>query len=171
MSFRAAGSDYDGSIYVSHWTLDRDDLGGTTNAYVLRMDNAGNTERIFLDINPDLVPKLDDAITVNPVDGSLWMNIETADTTRDVVRIDVANAADQGGGDYLAGATIVIEDLGYNVGRSSMTFSPDGTQLAIGAPDGQDALYVYDIIPEPATLGMFGILGIAMLWIRRKFTV
>ena len=170
-SIRGATSSYEGKVYISHWTLDLDDLGGTTNAYVLRLDNAGNTERIFLDIDPDLVPKLDDAITVNPEDGSLWMNIETADTTRDVIRVDVVNAADQGGGDFLASTTVVIEDLGYNVGAYSMAFSPDGEQLALGAPDVQDRLFVYDIIPEPATIGLFGILGVAMLWIRRKFTV
>ncbi|RLA56569.1 MAG: hypothetical protein DRR04_13955, partial [Gammaproteobacteria bacterium] len=42
---------------------------------------------------------------------------------------------------------------------------------AIGAPDGQDSLYVYDIIPEPATIGLFGFLGVVMLWIRRKFMI
>ena len=164
-SIRGAANEVDGNLYISHWTLDTDDLGGTTRAYVIRLDSAGNTERIFLDIDAADVPKLDDAISVNP-DGSLWMNIETADTTRDVIRVDVVNAADQGGGDYLADTTVVIEDLGFNVGANSMAFSPDGKLLALGAPDGQDQMFVY-IIPEPATVGMFGFLGVAMLWIRR----
>jgi len=170
-SIRGTANEVDGNLYISHWTLDTADLGGSTKAYVIRLDSAGNTERIFLDIDPTAVPKLDDAITVNPDDGSLWMNIETADATRDVIRVDVMNAADQGGGDYLAGTTVVIEDLGFNVGANSMAFSPDGKQLAFGAPDGQDMLYVYDIIPEPATIGLFGFLGVVMLWIRRKFMI
>ncbi len=165
-SIRVVASDYEGKLYLSHWTLDVADLDGTDRAYVLRVDSDGNTERIFLDIDASLVPKLDDAIAINPADGSLWMNIETADSTRDVVRVDVANAAAVGS-DYLASASIVIEDLGYNVGANSMAFSPDGALLAVGAPDGQDLMYVYNIVPEPAGLVLLSV-GAVMALRRRR---
>lgn len=148
VSFRAAASGYDGQVYVAHYDLDVDELNGTTNAYVFRLDSAGNSERIFLDIDPAAAPRLDDAIAVNPADGSLWMVIVAADATRDVFRVDVANAVAADGG-FLAETTLVIEDLGYNIGAYSMAFSPDGAQLALGQPDGQDQIHVYSTIPEP----------------------
>ena len=168
--FRGAVSDTDGKVYMAHYTLDLDDLGGTTNAYVLRLDSAGNTERIFLDIDPADVAKLDDSLTINPDDGSLWMAIEDTDATRDIFRIDLANAVATNG-DYLAMTTLVIEDSACdNVGVSAMAISPDGRLLALGNPGGattgQDAMYLY-VIPEPATIGLFGFLGLALLWIRR----
>ena len=169
-SIRGTANEVDGNLYISHWTLDTADLDGTTRAYVIRLDSAGNTERIFLDINAADVPKLDDSITVNPVDGSLWMAIEDTDATRDIFRVDVANAVATNG-DYLAMTTLVIEDSDcVNVGANAMAISPDGRLLALGNPSGQDSMYLY-VIPEPATIGMFGFLGVAMLWIRRTFMI
>ncbi len=148
VSFRAAASGYDGMVYVAHYDLDVDELNGTTNAYVFRLDSAGNSERVFLDIDPASVSHLDDAIAVNPADGSLWLVIAAADGTRNVFRVDVANAAAVDGG-FLAETTLVIGDLGYNIGAYSMAFSPDGAQLAFGNPYGQDQIYVYNTIPKP----------------------
>ena len=51
------------------------------------------------------------------------MAIEAADATRDVFRGDVANAVAADGG-FLAEITLVIEDLGHNIGAYSMAFSP-----------------------------------------------
>ena len=168
--FRGAASSADGNVYLAHYTLATDELNGTTNAYVLRLDSAGNTERIFLDVNAADVAKLDDAITINQTDGSLWMAIEDTDATRDIYRVDVANAVATNG-DYLASTTLVIEDSDCgNVGVDAMAISPDGMFLALGNPSGQDSMYVYTI-PEPATVGMFAFLGIVMLWIRRKFAI
>ena len=168
--FRGASSSVEGKLYLAYYTTALDDLGGTTNAYVLRLDSAGNTERIFLDVDPADVATLDDAITINPTDGSLWMAIQDTDDTRDIYRIDVANAVATNG-DYLATTTLAIEDSDCsNVGVSALAISPDGKFLAIGNPSGQDSMYIYTI-PEPATLGMFGFLGAAVLWIRRKFMI
>ncbi len=66
---------------------------------------------------------------------------------------------------------MVINDLGFDPGINGIGISPDGKQLALGAPGGTDSLYIYNIIPEPATIGLFGFLGVAMLWIRRRFAV
>ena len=170
--FRGAPSDVEGKIYLAYYTTAMDDLGGTTNAYVLRLDSAGNTERVFLDVDPDAVATLDDAIAINPTDGSLWMAVQNPDDSRDIYRIDVANAVATNG-DYLAETTLAIEDSECgNVGVYSMAISPDGEFLALGDPGdavtGQDQMFVYSI-PEPSTLGLFGLLGASLYWVRRKF--
>jgi len=165
-----AGSDVEGLLYLSHkGTVDEDLLGGVNKRYVIRMDSAGNTERVFLDIDPTVLGTLDDGLEINQANGSLWML--TKGTTFDLYRIDVANAADQGGGDYLASIDHVIADIGFDPGINGMALSPDGKQLALVGPGGADTMYMYDIIPEPATIGLFGFLGVAMLWIRRKFAI
>jgi sugar lactone lactonase YvrE len=161
-TLRLDSSEYDGYIYFARTTLETAELDGTTNAFVIRLDGNGVTSRIFLDIAAASVPGLDDAVAINPVDGSLWLNINDGDT-RNVFRVDVANAVATNN-DYLAETLLVIGDLGYNVGFNSMAFSPDGKQLAFGAPTGQDAMYVYDVIVTTSPYGEwvkgFGLSGV-----------
>ena len=168
---RFAVSEYDAKGYVVTTTLKTADLGGITRAYVVRVDSAGTQERVFLDIAATEVAAIDNAIEIDPADGSLWMPIKDSDgSTYNLFRVDVGNAVATNG-DFVASVDMVIEDMGYTTAINGMAISPDGAQLAIGVSTGQDTIYVYDIIPEPATMGMFALLGAAMLWIRRKFAI
>ena len=86
-------------------------------------------------------------------------------------RVDVLNATDQGSGDFLAPVTAEITldgDDGYNVGTNGLTFSPDGKYLAVGAPSGRDSIYVYQLVPEPGTIALLGLVGLGILLWRRR---
>jgi len=165
-----AGSDVEGKIYSFHsGGIDHADLDGTDRAFVTRIASDGTLERVFLDTDVSALGLIDAGLEVNQTDGSLWMIMNNGGT-RNVFRVDVANAAATNS-DYFASASMVINDLGFDPGINGIGISPDGKQLALGAPGGTDSLYIYNIIPEPATIGLFGFLGVAMLWIRRRFAV
>jgi len=78
--------------------------------------------------------------------------------------------------DLTVGAPIV----GYNTINSSGAVSFGGgdtfwlrRENLNGAADGayQLGAVSFDVVPEPATLGLFGLLGGGMLWIRKRFTI
>jgi len=156
-SLRGDASEFDGHLYFVRTTLESADLNGSARAYVSRLDSAGTLERVFLDIDPAMVSTLDDAIAINPVDGSLWMNVQDVNGSdadrRNIYRVDLANAASLGGGDYLAAVSLAIWNTGYNVGKNGMAISPDGRQLATACPNGQDRILVYDIVSESPFIG------------------
>ena len=150
-SWRIATSDYDGMIYmISDGTALTDTLGGTNRIYLYRMDSAGNRTRIFLDgLLPSDIVQVDDSIAVNPVDGSVWFPVEVPDqNTRSVIRVDIANAVAQGGGDYLASACRPIYNIGNkNVAVNGITISPDGKLLAFAGGYGSDSVHIFRIKP------------------------
>jgi sugar lactone lactonase YvrE len=146
--FRAAVSDVDGLVYIVHEVLDRAGLNGTTKPYVLQLSGAGETARFFLDMDASEAVRLDDAVAVNPVDGSLWMVLLGNDgVTRNVFRVDVRNAA-KTKDSYLASVAPVIRNLDCNPGAYSMAFSPDGKQLVFADADLRDRIYIYALLPE-----------------------
>ena len=86
------------------------------------------------------------------------------------------NASDVSEKDLTIGAPIV----GYNTINASGAVSfGDGATFWLrrenlnGAADGayQLGAVAFDVVPEPATLGLFGLLGGGMLWIRKRFTI
>jgi hypothetical protein len=164
-SLRGATSEYDGYAYWATTTLHSADLGGTTKYYMNRINGDGVAQRVFLDIDASLLAgSIDDTLEVNQIDGSVWTVLVMTDGSHVITRIDVANMADQGGNDYLASLTGELA-IDYNVGVNSMAISPDGQYLALGAPDGQDMIYVYNLIPEPMTLVM---LACGSLFLRNR---
>lgn len=153
-SYRMETSDFDGKIYYTYYHPHTADLNGSNRVYIVRMDSAANKERIFLDVPPEEVAKLDDTIAVNPVDGSVWMGFYVYATDempiRTIYRVDVANAVlAQGTSDYLASTARVIYNVGMqNIAKNGMAISPDGTQLAVGNPSGTDGIIIFDIVPS-----------------------
>ena len=144
-TIRGDTSSFDGYAYFVNYDMPTADSGGgVMRKYINRIKGDGVLERIFLDIDPSEVTKIDSAVAVNQFDGSFWMAVNNG--THDVFRVDVANAVSLGGSDYLAGITLEIKDLGYDVPNYSMTISPDGKLLAIGWDSGVDRMYVYNII-------------------------
>ncbi len=79
------------------------------------------------------------------------------------------------------GLTVPTPGVGtYDVvsGTDSVTFGDGGTFWLRrvnqnGASDGayQLGAVTFDVVPEPATLGLFGLLGGGMLWIRKRFSI
>jgi 3',5'-nucleoside bisphosphate phosphatase len=143
-TIRGGTSSYDGYAYWADYSLP---AGANNNPYISRINGNGVLERIFLDIDADTIGGLDSAVAINPADGSFWMTVNNG--TRDIYRVDVANAVSQGGTDYLADITLEIADLGYDVPHYAMAFSPDGKLLAICWDAGVDKLYIYNIVPGP----------------------
>ena len=151
-ALRGDASEFDGHLYFVRTTLESADLDGKPRAYVSRIDSAGTLERVFLDIDPAAISTLDDAMAINPVDGSLWLNVQDVHGSdperRNIYRVDLAHAAPLGGGDYLAEVGLAIWNTGHNLGKNGMAISPDGRQLATACPDGQDRVVVYDIVSQ-----------------------
>ena len=149
-SLRGDASEFDGHLYFVHMVLETAELNGSPSAYVLRLDSAGNIERIFLNIDPAAVSSLDDAMAINPVDGSLWLNVQDINGSnaerRNIYRVDLATTVSLGGDDYLAEVSLVVWNTGHNLGKNGMAISPDGKQLATVCPDGQDRIQIYDIV-------------------------
>ncbi len=169
----ADSSDYDGYAYLSSknlFTANVASVGSESLAFVNRVNASGFLERVFLDLDMSSLASgmaIDDAVAVNPADGSLWVatgNGSDDTATHIFYRLDLANLTDLGGGDYLAATTAEITLTGsnnHNVATNAMTFSPDGKQLVVGDSDGVDNLYVYSI-PEPATLVLLSLGGILL---------
>ncbi len=160
-TIRGDTSSFDGYAYFVNYDMPTADSGGgVMRKYINRINGSGVLERIFLDIDPSEVTKIDSAVAINQADGSFWMAVNNG--THDVYRVDVANAVPQGGNDYLADITLEIGDLGYDVPNYSMAISPDGKLLAIGWDSGVDRMYVYDIStisPYMAWAEEFGLSG------------
>jgi len=151
-SLRMDTSEYDGKIYFTYYHPNTADLNGSNRVYIVRMDNAGSMERIFLDVPPEEVATLDDTLAVNPVDGSVWMGFYAAAEAniRTIYRVDVANAVlAQGASDYLAPTVRAIYNVGLNnLAKNGMAISPDGTQLVVVNPNSKDMMMIFDIHAE-----------------------
>ena len=162
-TIRGATSGFDGYAYFADYGLPG--TGANNNPYINRINASGVLERILLDIDADSIGGLDSAVAINEADGSFWLAVNNG--THDVYRVDVANAVSQGGNDYLADITLEVADLGYDVPNYSMAISPDGELLAIGWDSGVDKMYVYDIVPEPAAIGLIAMASIGLFVSRR----
>ncbi|MCC6491440.1 MAG: PEP-CTERM sorting domain-containing protein, partial [Pirellulales bacterium] len=166
LNLKGQFSPVDNHAYIAYATSPL--VGGTAAIY--RVDLAGNLETILLDGIATALD-LDDSVAVNPADGSVWLPINTGGTDRTYYRVDVASAAEQSPGVYLADTTVEFTATGFNGGVNSVTFSPDGRWLAVGVPDGSDTLYLLrTTIPEPASAALAGLaaLGCAAAGRRRK---
>lgn len=165
-SIRGDSSNVDGYGYFARTVVETADLAGTVRPFINRFKGDGILERVFLDIDAGLFSTtLDDVIQVNPRDGSVWLSINETNGDKSFYRVDVVNASDESGGDFLAGLSLEISHTGtdaYNVGSNSMAFSPDGKFLVMGASSGIDSMYVYQLIPEPATWVLLSIAGLVM---------
>ncbi len=172
-SLYAATSEVDGYAYIARHAsevLQTDVVNGETLPFINRMKSDGQMERIFLD-DATMSTLIDGCIEVNPADGSVWIATRTTDGAEDHIfyRIDVLDATDLGGGDFLATITpeiTITGDDGYNVGTNGMAISPDGKFLAVTAPTGRDWMYVYTI-PEPASAALLCV-GAVMILRRRR---
>jgi glycerophosphoryl diester phosphodiesterase len=146
-SIRGETSSYDGYAYWADYDLPAG--GANNNPYIYRINGNGVLERIFLDIDADAIGGLDSAVAVNPADGSFWMAIDDGGT-RNVYRVDAANAVLLSGTDYIADITLEIGNLGYDVPHHAIAFSPDGKLLVIGWDSGVDRLYIYHTVDPDA---------------------
>jgi len=163
---RCASSEVDGKLYFARDTMETVDVGGTIYPAIHRIDGSGVLETIAIDMpTGETFTLLDNSMAVNPVDGSVWLPRigDDADSLRSVVRVDVASAADQGGGIYLADATVEIawDDVGFNIGTSGVCWSPDGKTFVVNNPSGIDSLHIFSV-PEPSACLLIG-LGLACL--------
>lgn len=171
----ADSSAYDGYAYLSHTdplTNQVDIVGALPKMFIYRTNSSGTLQRVFLNLDIFTLPtglKIDDAMAINPVDGSIWIPMGTGSsetTTHIYYRIDAANMTDLGGGDFIAATTAEITLTGtdnHNIATNSMAISPDGTTLVVGNSDGVDNLHVYGIvIPEPATIALLSLGGLLL---------
>lgn len=150
-NIRGAASNVDGFAYIARTEIPTANSGSGTKAYINRIKGNGVLQRVFLNVGGGTIASLllDDAITINPVDGSLWLVLYESETSnsRFVYRVDVANATLISGTDYMANATLEISlpalDGMYNIGVNSIAFSPDGKLLVLGAPSGRDMLHIF----------------------------
>ncbi len=130
---------------------------------------------------------------------SIWQNVSAngsgvADGTKDyTLSFDVYQSSTIAGGAWLT-ATIQMLDAGMNASMGAigtptglpadswqpveLTFSADagfdGSQIQVfvqGAGGTYIDNVVLEAIPEPATMGLFGLLGGSILWIRKRFTI
>ena len=163
-NIRGMFSSYDNFGYLTYAALPLE--GGTAAIY--RVDLLGNLQTILLNgITSSL--SLDDSIAVNPVDGSVWLPIITTGTNRTYYRVDVATAALQSPGVYLANTTAEFTATGFNGGQNSVAFSPDGRWLAVAVPDGADTIYLLRTnVPEPASLALAGVATLGCLAVSRR---
>lgn len=152
LNIKGQFSTFDNNAYIAYATIPL--VSGT--AAINRVDLAGNLQTILLNgITSTLT--LDDSVAINPIDGSVWLPINTGGTDRTYYRVDVANAALQSPGVYLANTTAEFTATGFNGGVNSTAFSPDGRWLAVAVPDGADTIYLLrTVVPEPASLGLAG---------------
>jgi hypothetical protein len=128
--------------------------GGMTAIY--RLSLGGTLETILLNGYTASL-SIDDGIAVNPIDGSVWLPVNTGGTTRSYLRVDASNAALQSPGVYLANVTQEFTASDLNAGQNSLAFSPDGRFLAVANPDGADTLYLFAAnVPEPTTTVLAG---------------
>ena len=123
---------------------------------IYRLSLGGTLETILLN-GYTVSLSIDDGIAVNPIDGSVWLPVNTGGTTRSYLRVDAANAALQSPGVYLANVTQEFTASDLNAGQNSLAFSPDGRFLAVANPDGADTLYLFAAnVPEPTTTVLVG---------------
>jgi hypothetical protein len=164
LNLKGQFSPFDNYAYIAYATSPLE--SGTAAIY--RVDLAGNLQTILLNgITSALT--LDDSVAVNPVDGSVWLPINTGGTNRTYYRVDVASAALQSPGVYLANTTAEFTATGFNGGVNSTAFSPDGHWLAVGVPDGSDTLYLLrTTVPEPASLALAGVATLGCVAVSRR---
>lgn len=150
-NFRGDASNFDGYAYFARLDISTASLGGTTRPYIERVKGDGVLQRMFLDVPANLMSQtLGNAIKINQTDGSVWLPVNDSGDKK-FYRVDVANAATQGGNDFLAGISEEITLTGsdaYSIGTNSMAFSPDGKFLAVGTAAGRDAMHVYHLEVE-----------------------
>lgn len=165
LNIKGQFSSFDNNAYLAYATFPL--VSGTAAIY--RVDLAGNLQTILLDGVTSALA-LDDSIAINPIDGSVWLPINTGGTNRTYYRVDVAGAALQSPGVYLADTTAEFTATGFNGGVNSTAFSPDGRWLAVAVPDGSDTIYLLQTVPEPASLALAGLaaVGCAAAGRRRK---
>jgi len=164
-NIRGSYSTFDNHGYFSY--ADTPLEGGTTAIY--RLTLGGTLETILLNGYTASL-SIDDGIAVNPIDGSVWLPVNTGGTTRSYLRVDTASAALQSPGVYLANVTQEFTASDLNAGQNSLAFSPDGRFLAVANPDGSDTLYLFAAnVPEPATIAL-AVSGLLLVTASRRRT-
>jgi hypothetical protein len=153
---RGTVSSVDGFAYIIRMAIPTAESGSGVKPYINRINASGILQRVFINVSGNLSSTLDDSITVNPVDGSIWFvvsNYGGVANDRAIYRIDAANTSSLNANDYIANTTLEIALTGtdsFNIGVNDLAFSPDGRFLTAGCPSGQDKLYVYTAIANPA---------------------
>ena len=163
LNIKGQFSPFDNNAYVAYATFPL--VSGTAAIY--RVDLAGNLQTILLDGVTSALT-LDDSIAINPIDGSVWLPINTGGTNRTYYRVDVAGAALQSPGVYLADTTAEFTATGFTGGVNSTAFSPDGRWLAVAVPDGSDTIYLLQTAPEPASLALAGLAALGCVAVGRR---
>ena len=168
---RGKASVVDNKFYFARMAIPTVEVGSASYPVIYRVGGDSVLETIAINLPAgETLVNLDDSLTVNPADGSVWLIKYDADNRRVVLRVDVAAAANQGGGVYLANATNEIEwsaAENFNVGVNDLTWSPDGKTFVVANPSGTDALHVFTAIPEPGVCVLVG-LGLMLLALVRR---
>jgi hypothetical protein len=179
-AYRGAASPVEGKFYFADNNtngMKTVDIGGTVYPAILRVGGNMTLETVALNLPVgETFTQLDDAVAVNPVDGSVWL-VRNVGGERSVVRVDTATAVSQGGNVYLAPSSVEItwDNEAFDCGINSMCFSPDGKYLAIGSLVGANSTgnRTYDnmsifAVPEPSACLLLGLGLLSMATIRRR---
>ncbi|MBN2024098.1 MAG: hypothetical protein JW809_15045 [Pirellulales bacterium] len=168
-NIRGASNPVDGKCYVLRYgSVPVVDIGGTEYPAIHRFGSDGALEMVALDLPADVSFNApDDAIAVNPADGTVWVT-QVNGEGRLILRVDPLAATDAGSGVFLAPTTVEINIDKFNIGSNSIAFSPDGKFLVAGYPDGADTMYVFTTVPEPgcAALVALGLASLAVWYCR-----
>jgi hypothetical protein len=162
-TIHGATSDLDGYAYWINTLPEHNVIDGVDRVSVYRINGSGVLQTVGLSLPAGVtLDQSDDPIAINPVDGSLWLadaifaddgTGTIADTQgRTMLRIDLAHLTPSTSDPnaFIATATAEFSANSFNIGVNGLTFTPDGTQLLVGTPNGTDKLWAFNVIPAAA---------------------